>query len=61
MHGVEEVVVEGKDQIVHMLEDFGRAVLHDEPVRPDPQEAVRTLQVLDALAASAREQRAVTV
>ncbi len=50
----EEVVVEG-DQIQHMIEGFGRAVLEGVPVRPDPQEAVRTLRVLDALAKSARE------
>jgi predicted dehydrogenase len=47
-----EVVVEGEDQIVHMLEDFGRAVFRREPVNPpaaQPEEAVRTLRVLDAL------------
>ncbi len=44
----------GEDQIQHMIEDFGRAVLEGQPVRPDPQEAVKTLRVLDALAASAR-------
>jgi predicted dehydrogenase len=58
---VEEVVVEGEDQIVHMLEDFGRAVLDGTPVWPDPEEAVQTLRVLDALALSAREGRAVPV
>jgi predicted dehydrogenase len=57
----EEVVVEGADQIVHMLEDFGRAVLHGQPVQPPPEEAVRTLRVLDALARSAREGREVAV
>jgi predicted dehydrogenase len=58
---VEETAYEGADQIVQMLEDFGRAVLQGEPVRPDPQEAVRTLRVLDALARSAREERVVAV
>jgi predicted dehydrogenase len=57
----EEVIVEGEDQIRHMLEDFGRAVLEDEPVRPSPDEAVRTLRVLDALGRSAREGMAVAV
>src|SRR5262249_44838229 len=52
--GPEEVVVEGEDQIMHMLEDFGRAVLRGQQVNPPPEEAVRTLQVLDALARSAR-------
>jgi predicted dehydrogenase len=53
----EEVAVEGEDQIVHMIEDFGRAVLRDEAVSPPPEEAVRTLRVLDALARSARDGR----
>ena len=44
-----------------MLEDFGRAVRGGEPVRPDPEEAVRTLRALDALGRSAREARAVEV
>jgi predicted dehydrogenase len=57
----EEVRVEGEDQIVHMLEDFGRAVLERQPVRPPPDEAVRTLRVLDALARSAREGQPVAV
>ena len=49
--------VEGHYQILCMIEDFTRAVLEGEPVRPDPEEAVRTLEVLDALALSARELR----
>jgi predicted dehydrogenase len=53
--------VEGANQIVHMLENFGRAVLQDEPVRPAPEEAVKTLRVLDALAKAAREGRVVEV
>jgi predicted dehydrogenase len=57
----EEVVVEGHDQIVHMLENFGRAVLQGQPVSPPPEEAVRTLRVLDALGRSAREGQAVAV
>ena len=57
----EEVVVQGEDQIVHMIEDFGRAVLRGEPIKPPPEEAVKTLKVLDALAKSAREGREVTV
>ena len=51
----EEVVIEGSDQVQHMIEDFGRAVLQGTPVFPAPEEAVRTLRVLDALAKSARE------
>jgi predicted dehydrogenase len=57
----EQVVVEGEDQIAHMIDDFSRAVLDGTPVRPDPEEAVRTLKVLDALAASAQEEREMDV
>jgi predicted dehydrogenase len=49
----ETVVVQGHDQIVHMIEDFGRAVLAHQPLNPSPEEAVRTLRVLDALCRSA--------
>jgi predicted dehydrogenase len=58
---IEEVAVEGHDQIAHMLDDFGRAVLRGEAVRPAPEQAVLTLRVLDALALSAREGREVSV
>jgi predicted dehydrogenase len=58
---VEEFAFEGEDQIVRMIEDFGWAVLEGQPVNPPPDEAVRTLRVLDALARSAREGRRVKV
>lgn len=51
---VQEAVVEGEDQIVHMLQNFGQAVLQGQPVQPPPEEAVRTLRVLDALVQSAK-------
>jgi predicted dehydrogenase len=57
----EEVVIEGEDQIVRMIDDFSQAVLEGRPVRPDPEEAVRTLRVLDALALSAQEEREIDV
>lgn len=57
----ETVVVEYEDQIVHMLENFGRAALAREPTLPPLDEAVRTLRVLDALAESARRGTAVDV
>lgn len=57
----EEVAVEGEDQVQHMFEDFGRAVLDGAPVQPPPEEAVKTVRVLDALARSAREGREVSV
>ncbi len=53
----EEIAVEGEDQMRHMLENFGRCVWNNEPVSPEPAEAVRTLRVLDALARSARDGR----
>jgi predicted dehydrogenase len=57
----EEIVLNEVDQIACMIDDFGRAVLHGEPLWPDPMEAARTLYVLDALALSAREGREVDV
>lgn len=57
----EKIAIEGEDQIVHMVQNFGRAVLQDEPVQPAPEGAVKTLRVLDAVAKSASEGRAVDV
>jgi len=57
----EEVAVEGEDQVVRMIDDFSAAVLDGRPVCPSPDEAVKTLRVLDALARSAREGREATV
>ena len=57
----EEFAVDGADQIVHMIDNFSRAALQNQPISPPPEEAVQTLRVLDALAKSAREGRVVTV
>jgi D-xylose 1-dehydrogenase (NADP+, D-xylono-1,5-lactone-forming) len=57
----ERVVVNGRDQIACMIEDVGRAVLRDEDPVPAPDEAVKTLRVLDAVARAAREGRPVDV
>jgi len=57
----EVITVEETDQIVHMIENFSRAVMDKKPVRPAPEEAIKTLRVLDALARSAREGREVAV
>ncbi len=59
--GAGEFAVEGEDQIVHMIDNFSQAALQNQPTSPPPEEAVRTLRVLDALAKSAREDRVVTV
>jgi predicted dehydrogenase len=58
---VESFDVGGRDQIVSMVEEFGRAVREKRETRPSPDEAVKTLRVLDALAQSARERRVVDV
>jgi len=55
------LAVEGHDQIQRMLENFGAYVLEDKPVTPSPTEAVKTLKVLDALAASARQGRVIDI
>jgi predicted dehydrogenase len=49
------------EQMQCMLENLSHYVLEDRPVWPDPEEAVKTLRVLDALAQSAREQRVVEI
>jgi predicted dehydrogenase len=58
---VEEVVVEGHDQIQHMLENFARYIHENKEVQPSPLEAVKTLKVLDALGQAGREKREVDV
>jgi D-xylose 1-dehydrogenase (NADP+, D-xylono-1,5-lactone-forming) len=44
-----EHVVEGEDQIVRMLDEFAAAVSEGRDPRPGPEEAVKTLRVLDAV------------
>ncbi|MBO0697036.1 MAG: Gfo/Idh/MocA family oxidoreductase [Zavarzinella sp.] len=62
-HGkpAETHAVEGEDQMVHMLDDFAAAVWAGRDPSPPPEEAVKTLRVLDALARSACEGREVEV
>ena len=57
----ETVLVEGEDQIAHMLDNLTRAVLDGCQPKPDPRDAVGTLRALDALARSAAEQREIDV
>jgi predicted dehydrogenase len=57
----QEHAIDGADQIVEMIDEFSRAVLRGEPVRPHPAEATKTLKVLDALASSARDDCEVAV
>ena len=60
-YDIEMHAAEGHDQIQLMLENFGRYVLEGKPVTPPPEEAVKTLKVLDALAKSAKEGQPVTI
>jgi predicted dehydrogenase len=60
-HPTEVVSIASEDQIAHMIDDFNDAILHGKPVYPAPDEAVKTLRVLDALAASARSGKVVEV
>jgi predicted dehydrogenase len=55
--GLKTEVVEtpGHDQIVHMIDDFAAAVREQRECVPNPDEAVRTARVMDALAKSARD------
>jgi predicted dehydrogenase len=55
------VSVEGQNQIVNMLQHFGEAVLNRREASPSPDEAVKTLKVLDALAHAARDGREVKI
>jgi len=54
-------VVESRDQIVNLLEEFGRAIQEKREPRPSIEEAVKTLKVLDALAKSARDGKPVEI
>jgi predicted dehydrogenase len=58
---VEEVETPGEEQMVHMLDDFAAAVREGRECYPNPDEAVKTAKVMDALAKSAREGREVDV
>ncbi len=50
----EIIAIEGEDQIAHMIQNFGTAVFEKHDPSPAPEEPVKTLEVLDALAKSAR-------
>ncbi|HVK16498.1 MAG TPA: Gfo/Idh/MocA family oxidoreductase [Fimbriiglobus sp.] len=60
-HTVETVETPGENQMVHMLDDFAAAVAEGREPVPNPDEAVKSLKVMDALARSAREEREVEV
>jgi predicted dehydrogenase len=56
-----EHATEGEDQIVRMLDEFAAAVWENRDPRPGPDEAVKTLRVLDALRQSIDAGREVAV
>ncbi len=58
---VETITVPGEDQIAHMMTNLSRAVQTGVPVKQSPNEGVKTLRVLDALAQSARTGQVVKV
>jgi predicted dehydrogenase len=58
-HSIEEIETPGENQMVHMLDNFAAAVFEKREAIPNPDQAVATLKVLDALAKSAREGREV--
>jgi predicted dehydrogenase len=57
----EKISVPSNNQIVHMLDDFATAVFEDREPSPSPEEAVKSLRVMDALLKSAKEDKIVQV
>jgi xylose dehydrogenase (NAD/NADP) len=57
----EEICIEGHDQMEHMLDVFAYAVWENREPYPNPDQAVKTLKVLDALTQSVREAREVAI
>lgn len=58
---VEEISISGYNQIVCMLDNFAAAVREGRDAKPSPEEGVKTLRVLDALANSARDGQEIEV
>ncbi len=58
---IDVIETPGENQMVHMLDNFAAAIAEGREPYPNPDEAVKTLRVLDALAKSAREGREVAV
>ncbi|MBM3460064.1 MAG: Gfo/Idh/MocA family oxidoreductase, partial [Armatimonadetes bacterium] len=59
--GAEELETEGVDQYRLMVEHFSDCILHDRPVVRGPEDALANMRVLDAIRASAREGRRVSL
>ncbi|HEV3145184.1 MAG TPA: Gfo/Idh/MocA family oxidoreductase [Gemmataceae bacterium] len=58
---IETVTVECASQIARVLENFANAVFDGREAKPSPEEAVRTLKVLDALAKAAHDGKEICV
>lgn len=58
---IEEIDTPGENQMVHMLDDFAAAVREKREPYPNPDEAVKSLKVMDALLRSAKEGKEVAV
>ena len=56
-----EHAIDGQCQMVHMLDDFAAAVWSGRDTDPPPDEAVKSLRVMDALSRSVREGREVEI
>ena len=54
-HAVEVIATPGENQMVHMLDELAAAVREKREPSPNPDEAVKTLKVLDALKKSAHD------
>jgi D-xylose 1-dehydrogenase (NADP+, D-xylono-1,5-lactone-forming) len=52
---IETIATPGQNQMVHMIDDFAQAIWEKREPVPNPDEAVASLLVMDALAKSARE------
>jgi len=51
--GIEEIATPGENQMIHMLDNFAAAVREKREPVPNPDEAVKSLRVMDALRKSA--------
>ena len=60
-HSIETIATSGENQMVHMLDHFAEAVFENREPVPNPDEAVKSLRVMDALAKSARMGKEVSV
>lgn len=56
---IQEIPTPGENQMVHMLNHFAEAVFEQREPIPNPDEAIKSLKIMDALAKSARTGREV--